>query len=271
MSVTEKFAVLRRATRVWAVGSIHGDAARLRAMHEALAARFDAGDRLVYLGNYLGVGAEIPATVDELLRFRREIIARPRMFASDVVYLRGGQEEMWQKLLQLHFAVNPREVLDWIVAQGVGATIVAYGGEPKKGFAAARDGAMSMARWAGALRQAMAARPGHQALLSALKRAAFTDNGKMLFVHAGLDPSRPLAAQSDSLWWGSAGFARMDSPYEGFGLVVRGFDRAASTGQPRTMARTPFALTLDAGCGFGGPLVAVCLSAEGETLELLEV
>src|SRR5690606_558245 len=147
------------------------------------------------LGDLLGRGADVIGTVDELLRFRREIIARPGMFAYDIVYLRGSQEEMWQKLQQLQFAINPREVLEWMLSHGVGATLAAYGGDPRKAMAATRDGPTGIARWTSAIRAEIAARPGHQVLLSALKRAAFTDDGSLLFVHAGIDASRPLAAQ----------------------------------------------------------------------------
>jgi serine/threonine protein phosphatase 1 len=112
----ERFAVLRRARRVWAVAAIHGESGRLKALHRVLADAFEEGDRLVYLGNSLG-GADVVGTMDELLSFRRAIIARPRTFSSDLVYLRGSQEEMWQKLLQLQFAPNPREVFDWMMEQ----------------------------------------------------------------------------------------------------------------------------------------------------------
>jgi serine/threonine protein phosphatase 1 len=266
MADAAKFAKVRHAARIWAVAAIHGDAPRLTALHDALAERFEETDRLVYLGNYLGRGRDIVATIDELLRFRRELIAQPRMFASDIVYLRGSQEEMWQKLLQLQFAIDPKQVLEWMLTQGVEATIAAYGGDPRKGIAAARDGAMSITRWTSGLRAGMAARPGHQSLVSALRRAAYSDTGHLLFVHAGVDPSRPLSAQSDSLWWGSAGFAKLDAPYEGFKLVVRGHDRAHGG-----VVRANYTLTVDAGCGYGGPLCAVCLSPEGELLDKIEI
>ena len=55
----QKFAVLRRAARVWVVAAIHGDATRLSALHQRLGERFAAGDRLVYTGNYFGHGAAI--------------------------------------------------------------------------------------------------------------------------------------------------------------------------------------------------------------------
>ena len=136
----DKFAVLRRCVRVWAVASIHGVVDRLIHLHDRLAERIVVGDRLVYLGNYLGRGSSVRRTVDEVLGFRLAVLAQPGGFACDVAFLRGSQEEMWQKLLQLQFAVSPREVLQWMLDQGVGATLAAYGGDPQQGFAACREG-----------------------------------------------------------------------------------------------------------------------------------
>lgn len=265
MSDRDKFAVLRRCRRIWTVAAIHGEAARLEALHQALEQRFQAGDRLVYLGNYLGRGPAVTRTMDGLLAFRRALIARPGVFATDVAYLRGSQEEMWQKLLQLQFAPNPREVLDWMLAQGVGATLSAYGGEASQGASCAREGALALTKWTSGLRAAMQAHPGHYLLMSALRRAAYTDDGALLFVHAGLDPGRPLSAQSDSLWWGMGGFARLAEPYGSFTKVVRGFDRS----HPGIEAGN-YTLTVDAGCGFGGPLVGACLDPRGEVVDLIE-
>ena len=69
------FATLHNAKRVWAVASIHGEAARLSAIHDQIAERFEPGDRLVYLGNFLGHGKTIRATLDHLLSFRRALLA----------------------------------------------------------------------------------------------------------------------------------------------------------------------------------------------------
>jgi len=262
----DKFAVLHAARRVWAVPAIHGEAAALARLHMNLAPRLRAGDRLVYLGNFLGRGAHIRETLNEMLAFRRWLLARPGTFAYDVAYLRGAQEEMWQKLLQLQFAPNPREVLGWMMTQGVGATLEAYGGNPEQGASHARDGAVAITRWSGSLRNAMQAAPGHFQLMAALRRAAYTDDNKLLFVSAGLDPERPLSEQSDSFWWGGGvAFARLDQAYGGFSQVVRGFDRAKGG-----IKTGPFSITIDGGCGFGGPLVAACLVPNGEIDELIE-
>jgi serine/threonine protein phosphatase 1 len=261
----DKFAVLRAARRVWAVAAIHGEADRLDRLQIALARRLEPGDRLVYLGNFLGHGAEIRDSLDLMLDFRRWLLARPGSFSYDIAYLRGAQEEMWQKLLQIQFAPNPREVLAWMLDQGVGATLAAYGGNVRQAEMAAREGTLAMTRWTGALRSAMQANPGHFQLMAALRRAAYTDDLRLLFVAEGLDPERPLSEQSDSFWWGGTGFARLDRPYGSFARVVRGHDR--SRGGP---AKGPFSATIDAGCGFGGPLMAVCFLPSGDADDVIE-
>ena len=275
MGSDHKFAVLRRCRRIWIVAAIHGEVDRLRALHDTLWPHLDEGDRLVYLGNYMGRGAGIAATIDELLQFRCAVIARPRMFTSDVVYLRGSQEEMWEKLLQLQFAVNPREVFEWMLPQGVAATLRAYGGDPERGRAAMRDGAVAIGRWTADLRQKMSEHAGHRPWIATLRRAAYTDDKALLFVHAGIDPGRSLAEQGDALWWGHAGWAGIATPYEGFRRVVRGFDRTARMRAPAVggvagIVSQQFTLSVDAGCGFGGPLLALCLTPVGEIVERIE-
>lgn len=265
MSDTNIFATLRGGGRIWAVAAIHGELARLKALHARLAGDFRPGDQLVYLGDTFGYGTEVRATVDEMLTFRRFVIAQPGVAVEDVVFLRGAQEEMWQKLLQLQFAPNPVDVLRWMVDHGIKATVEAYGGNVEEGFSAAREGILALTRWTGTLRQNMRAHDGHTTLMSVLKHAAFTDDNTLLFVHAGLDPSRPLSAQVDAFWWGNGGFDLLDGPYGGFALVVRGSDRS------RTGLRTgPFSATLDAGCGFGGPLIAACFGSDGSILQTIE-
>jgi serine/threonine protein phosphatase 1 len=259
------FAVVRRARRVWAVASVHGEAGRLDLLHHALWDRFGPGDRLVYLGNILGRGPSVRDTVDLVLEFRRHLLARPGLFAYDIAYLRGSQEEMWDKLLQLQFAPNPREVMEWMLAHGIGATLAAYGSTPAQAMGHARSGPMALARWTGTLRREMQAAAGHVALMSALRRAAYSDDGRLLFVNAGVDPERPLSAQTDTLWWGQPGAFPLRRAFEGFSQVIRGHERAHGG-----LQAGPFSTTLDAGCGLGGPLLAACFAADGRILDLIE-
>lgn len=266
----QRFIDLGRPRRVWAVAAIHAQVDRLYAVHGLLAERFRPGDRLVYLGNMIGRGDWTIETLDALLDFRRWLLAQPGMTADDIVYLRGAQEEMWQKFLQLQFAPDPRGVLDWMLRQGVGGTLAAYGGSAEQGMAAARGGTVALSRWTQGLRHAMQTRPGHENVFSALRRAAHCsdplrgDPG-LLLVSAGLDPARALAQQGDAFWWGGPGFARIVEPYLGFRRVVRGYDPLRGG-----IAVTDFTATLDAGSGFGGPLVCGCLAPSGEILDLFQ-
>ena len=265
MADDSKFAVLRPGGRTWAVASIHGEAARLGALHGQLAERILPGDNLVYLGNVLGRGEAVVETVEELLQFRRAFLARPAVFRDDVAYLRGSQEEMWHKLLQIQFAPNPGEVLTWMMSQGVGATVTAYGGSTKDGVDATKRGAVALTDWTGKLRQAMHARDGHNALMSALRRAAYAADDSLLFVHAGINVTRPLSQQTDSFWWGGSDFDAIDAPYGAFRRVVRGFDP-----HHRGIEVKDATVSIDGGCGFGGPLLAVCFDAAGQPMDTIE-
>ncbi|WP_420403893.1 hypothetical protein [Nisaea sp.] len=261
-----RFAILRNCQRIWAIASIHGDAERLAALHAALSERFEPGDKLVYLGNYYGHGNTIIETVDELLRFRRLILAQPPYtHPDDVVFLRGRQEEMWRKMLQLQFAGDCGDILDWMLQRGAAATLEAYGGREEQARAAIAEGLLAVSRWTGQLRQAIRAHPGHNEFMAGFRRAAYTEDGGLLFVNTGLDPVRPLTDQEDGFWWNSQGYADIsDAGYDGFAKVVRGFDPVHGG-----IVETPATLSLDGGAGFEGTLNAVCLTRGGAIVEQL--
>lgn len=265
MADNEIFARISLARRIWAIGSVHGEVDRLRDIHRIVLSQFADGDRLVYLGNFMGRGPHVRPTIDEMLRVRRKLLARPGMFIEDIIFLRGSQEEMWQKVMQLQFAPNPREVLPWVINQGVGATIEAYGGNLEEGLRAVRDGAVSITRWTNALRGTLRNATGHGELMSALRRAALTDDGKVLLVNAGIDTTRPLTAQADSFWWGGTEFSSIDQPYGEVRKIVRGYDRAKAGAQ-----ETVFTLSLDGGCGRGGKLLAGLLRDDGSVQAIYE-
>lgn len=252
--------------RVWAIGAIRGEAAKLAALHDRLATELRPGDKLVYLGNIIGRSDAVRETVDEILRFRREFLSIPGNCIADYAILRGRQEEMLHKLLELQFAVNPRDVLRWMVDQGAGPTIAAYGGTAHDGEVACAQGAVAVTRWTQGLRAGLNAAPGHREFLSSLKHAAYTADGALVFVHAGIDPERPLDAQGDGLWWNTTGFEGMTSSFFGTERVVRGLDP-----EHRGKVQSEFTLSLDGGCGFNGDLIAAAITPGEEAIETLTV
>jgi len=303
---SQRFVDLRRPRRIWAVAAVHAEVGRLAALHDDLGVRFRPGDRLVYLGNLIGRGPHVAATIEELLMFRRALLAVPGMFESDIVYLRGGQEEMWQKLLQLQLAPNPRDIMEWMLSQGVGATLAAYGATTDQATAAARDGVRTITRFTNGLRAAMRESSGHEPWFSTLRRAAFTGSPTGTPVPEP-EPAPPLAeasegeeaAVSDCVSDGpepalvetggvlmvSTGFdigrsfeAQGDAFWWGgaqFAKIDRrygGFARIVRGYDPAHggVRIGPYTTTLDGGCGFGGPLICGCLSPGGVLLDTIE-
>lgn len=280
-----RVAVLRHARRIWAIGAVHADARRLARLHARLEARIWQGDRLIYLGNFIGIGTEIQQTVREILLFRRAVIARPGFEADDVVLLRGAQEQMLTRALELQFAEGPaaaEQALFWMGAHGLAPTLTAYGTSIEDGLRIARQGPVAIGRWTASIRARIRELPGHDPLLAGLFRAAITapldlagEAPGMLLVAAGLDPARPFADQGDAFWWRPDGFATVaggvvsnggePTGWAGFARIVRGFDPASAG-----LTESPFVVSLDAGCGRGGGLAAGLFTPEGALLEVVQ-
>lgn len=263
-----RFSSLGSPRRVWAIGSVHGEVERLVTLHDQLIDCISPGDRIVYLGNYIGYGPAARETVDEILTYRRLVLSIPGMKADDLIYLRGGQEEMWQKLMQLQFAPDPANVLLWMLGNGMAKTLESYGINPHDGIIAAQEGVMSLTRWTASIRQTLKKFPGHDVFSTHLRRAAFTNedcNAPLLFVHAGLDPKKSLDQQGDNFWWSSVDFNGIHDAYNPYHKVIRGYDPRHSG-----LHLNCVTATIDGGCGFGGGLVCAGFDQSAEVTHMIE-
>jgi len=266
MAKSKVLASLRQASRVWAVGAIHGELEKLEAVHDALAGQLEDDDRIVYLGNTIGYGPDSTGVIDELLRFRCWFLGRPPfVHPENFVCLRGAQEEMLQRLLQIQFAKDPEVVFRWMLERGLSATLQSYGADIDDACNRCKEGTLALTYWTSSVRERLRGHPGHDTFYSHLKQAAYRDDGAVLFVSAGLDTDKPITAQSDAFWWAARSFEDIDQPYRGFQRVVRGVDI-----EPRGIVRTPYTLSIDGGSGRGGTLLAVCLGPDGKVLATLE-
>lgn len=255
-----RYGVLKNAKRIWAIGSIHGELEVLRVIHKKLVSKFRRGDKLVYLGNYFGDSKDNKETFDELLSARRKIMSLPEVFMpEDFVYLRGAREEMFFKLLQLHFAPNPAPVMEWLLDHGIGSSLTAYGETEDAARAIVRQGTMALTKWTNGIRRQIQNCPGHIDLTNCLKRACLTDDGTLLFVHASVDTTRPLTMQKDQFWWDNGNFNEIDQSFSDFSKVIRGYDHSNSG----VVLNRDYIATIDGGCGRGGKLHAVCFTPDG--------
>ena len=270
-----RYANLGAPERVFAIPSIHGDLIKLNAIHENIYQQFRAGDRLVYLGNYTGYGDYSRQTIDALLSFRRCLLSIPGVQVDDIVYVRGIQEEMWKKLMQLQFAPNPSQTLEWMMDKGMAQTMESYGLCLYEANRVAHEGIIRLSRWTDKIRQTVYNNAGHDIFSASLKRAAFTDcaftpaNGlcsPLLFVNAGIDFSKPLDDQGDTLWWGNSHFKSMKRHYAPYQKIIRGFDPDNGGYDDNDITAT-----LDNNCGLGGELVYAELDATGRVLDVRAV
>jgi hypothetical protein len=269
--VNEKFAELGAPRRIWAIAAIHGDVDRLTTLHDYLAGRFRVRDRVVYLGNYLGVESKYNnETMDELLAFRAALLSKPGLEPSDIVYLRGPAEEAWQRLLRLQFAPVPTQSLDKLLASGVETYLRLCGVSLNDTKSMAKAGSVAITRWTNQLRALQRTLPGHEALTCSMRRAAYTQLDatakRVLFVPAGFDFSHSLDDQGESLWWTTASFQMSGRAQHLYSRVIRGFD---SVNGGLNLEDT--AVNLDGGCGRGGPLACASFTLEGKLDELIAV
>ena len=267
--VNEKFAELGSPRRIWAVAALHGDLDRLSTLHDHLATRFSVRDRLVYMGNYLGVESRKNATtLDELLAFRSALLCKTGVEPSDITFLRGPAEEAWQRLLRLQFAPLPHQTLEKLLASGLESYLRLYGVSVNDTRSIARAGSLAITRWTNQLRAMQRNAPGHEKLMFTTRRAAYTnltpDQKRLLLVPASFDPNRSLDDQGESLWWTTSPFRVTGRAQAAYNRIVRGFDSVNGGADLDDLA-----VTLDGGCGRGGPLVCGCFTPAGKLVELI--
>ena len=204
----------------YAVGDIHGSIDKLKAL--LAACREHAAGRparFVFLGDYIDRGPDSAGVIRFMMRLQDEL-------GADLIALMGNHEA-WA--LESVHRLNPSP--SWLRNGGT-ATLQSYGvtsvGElPRE----------------------------HLNWLSSL-RLSF-DDGRRFFVHAGVDPEKPLDAQETAdLLWIREPFLTDARDYGR--LIVHGHT-PLETGTPDLRANR---LNLDTAAVFGGPLTAAAFEDE---------
>lgn len=198
----------------YAIGDVHGCLAKL----ENLIARCDAhargrAMRLVLLGDYIDRGPDSIGVV----RFLMELGARR---GDGVIALKGNHEAIVFDVLD-----GAVPVANWL-AGGAAATLQSYGVDDPAALPRAHLDWLRALRWS-------------------------YDDGRRFFVHAGIDPERPLDAQdTHDLIWMREPFL---SDLRDYGRLIVHGHTPVTTGKPDLR---PNRLNLDTAAVFGGPLTA---------------
>jgi len=198
----------------FAIGDIHGCYDKLVALLTRCRAFGEGREyRFIFIGDYIDRGPDSRAVIECLINLQTTADPAP-------IFLRGNHEQMLLDGLQ-----DSTAELHWIL-NGGDATLASYG-----------------------VSSAAELPPAHLTFFQSTRLSL--DDGMRLFVHAGINPTRPLDDQdSRDLLWIREPFL---SSQKNFGhLIVHGHSPLRS-GQPDVH---PNRMNLDTAAAYGGPLTA---------------
>jgi serine/threonine protein phosphatase 1 len=219
---------------LYAVGDIHGRSDLLAALLREIEADAEASEAekrtLIFLGDYVDRGPDVRGVVEML------IAGLPQGFEAH--FLKGNHE-----VLLLDFLDDPSSLHAWVLNDG-DITMGSYGVEVDALYRARARPEEWRDAFAAALPDA------HLRFFRELELSVA--RGDYLFVHAGIKPGVPLAAQTeDDLVWIRKPFLDWNDPFEKF--VVHGHTPAH---EPVTRTNR---ICIDTGACFTGRLTALRL------------
>ena len=224
MDNLSNFVELSKSDKIWAIGSIHSNLKSFIQVKDFILKNFNNNDKLIFLGNIVGLGENSKETLTSVINLRFNLMSKFKLKPENIIFLRGAQEEMFSKLLQLQLAPNPSEIIEWMFDHGVNETVKSYGFTENEIKNIASSGTLNISKWTSNLNKAIQNNPGHTEYFLNLKHAAYSSSKKILFVNRGVDITRPLSAQNDCFWWGFQNFSKIQRPYKTFLRIVRGYE-----------------------------------------------
>ena len=161
MDKASNFVELKETSKIWAIGSIHSNLKSFSAIKKYILDHFTNSDKLIFLGNIIGLGDESKETLSSVIDLRFKLMSKFKLKPESIVFLRGAQEEMFSKLLQLQLAPNPIEILEWMFEHGVNKTIESYGFSENEIKSLASSGTINISKWTSSLNKSIQDNPVH--------------------------------------------------------------------------------------------------------------
>lgn len=222
-------------TRVYAIGDIHGQKARLEALHRRIQQDADGASEarrvLVYVGDFVDRGPDSVGVLGMLID--------DPLPGFECVYLKGNHEDYMLRFLDGDIEAGA----GWFNFGG-GATLTSYGIDTQDKW----PDFTVLVEWQAGLSRAVPAK--HRDFLDALDLSHV--EGDYAFVHAGVRPGKPLAAQDaqDLMWIRDEFFnSRADHGH----VIVHGHSVT-----PKAVSRAN-RIGIGTGAGYGRELTAVVL------------
>ncbi len=197
---------MNNISQVFAIGDIHGCKSLLEKIHNKIlkkSEKIEGNKILIYLGDYVDRGHKVKETIDTIINFK------PKNFKC--VFIRGNHDQML-----LDFVNGKSESLSmWLYNEG-SETLKSYCGREIS------DDLLNSSSKRQQIREKFikALPKEHLHFFNSLQ---FSYTWKdYFFVHAGIDPSRPLSKQReiDMIWTRTPKFLASNQPFEK--IIVHG-------------------------------------------------
>lgn len=225
----------------YAIGDVHGEAARLRALHaKILADHAEHGgtSMVIHLGDYVDRGADSAGVIDAAMALEAAAVGRPDLRIKS---LKGNHEQ-----LMLDAILNKKKTSErlWAINGGE-ETLESY----------AREETQSDADWRGLIPRA------HVDWLQSLDTLYHDAERRLAFVHGGIDPETfPFCDDQIRMWTRADKFFHTEKwprRQELAGLTVVHGHTPREDLMPDVFPRR---INVDTGAVFGGMLTAVVLA-----------
>ena len=125
MDKLSNFVELEKSNKIWAIGSIHSNLKSFTSIKKFLLNNFEANDKLIFLGNVIGLGNNSKETLSSIIDLRFSLMARFKLKPESIVFLRGAKKCL---VNYYNFSLHPTFwIIEWMFDHGVNATIKSYG------------------------------------------------------------------------------------------------------------------------------------------------
>lgn len=204
--------------KVYAIGDVHGCLSEMNQLLAKIDARLKPGDEVVFIGDYIDRGPDSKGVVDVL-------IERQKNHPNKHVFIKGNHEDLMMSG-------------DYWFQNGGDKAVKSYGLDPL-------DWQIERSFYG------HHCPPDHRAFYSDL--VLYYNVGKVVFVHAGIDPDRHLDQQSESVMIWARGYDRYNGEYVGGYTVVRGHTPVNDVVETRNQ------IMIDTACVFGHKLTCLVI------------
>ena len=238
------------ATIHFAIGDVHGEADKLRRLHESILDRIAFEKQpacIVHLGDFVDRGPDSHGVIEAVLALEALFTGSEKI---RVISLMGNHEQM---MLDTYDSSNTSEADGSWWTQGGSETADSYAGGQ----------GLADAHWRETIPRA------HITWMRRLPLIHQAADQKLVFVHAGIEPSTfPNESERTYLWTRSERFFNDDNWPDREELkgitVIHG--HTPRSFEPEIF---PHRINVDTGACFGGPLTAVMLK-DGEAPQFLQ-